>query len=193
MEQFLFSFFQYWYWCIIRLYLISNLIGSLSFTNFLHFWKKSKKSKNPSFFLSFVNNRLSISQEKLLEKTNSYLFCSYNVIFSLLKQLRLIIEHGKTKVFYFSRLHKVFNFPFLNLSCFGGLILHSKYTWYYLGFIFDRKLSFRQHIKFYLNKALSTIKYIKILGNFTHSLLLHQKHLLYRTYILLIALYRFPL
>jgi len=91
-------------------------------------------------------------------------------------------------VFYFSTLHGIFNSPLLDLSHIGGPIIHLKDSWKYLGFIFDRKLIFHQHIKFYANKALSTIK---MLGNSTCGLLSYQKCLLYRTYVFPIALYSF--
>jgi len=85
-----------------------------------------KRAKISVSFLSFVDNGLFISQGKLLEKTNSHSFCSYNIIFFLLEQFILIIEHGKTKVFYFSRLHGIFNPLSLDLSCLGDPILCSK-------------------------------------------------------------------
>ena len=75
------------------------------------------------------------------------------------------MEYEKTKVFYFSRLQGIFNPLPLDLSILDGPILYSKETWKYLGFIFDRKLLFCQHINFYANKAILTVKYIKILGN----------------------------
>jgi len=65
--------------------------------------------------------------------------------------------------------------------------------WRYLGYIFDRKLSFQQFINFYANKAISTIKYMKILENSVHSLAPQQKCLLYRSCILPITLYEFQL
>ena len=95
--------------------------------------------------------------------------------------------------YYFSRLHSLFNLLPLDLGHFRGPILKLKNTWKYLEFIFDRKLSFQQHIKFYSNKALSIIKCMKILGNSTWELLPYQKCLLYRICILPIVLYSFPL
>jgi len=65
--------------------------------------------------------------------------------------------------------------------------------WKYLGFIFDRKLSFHQHTDFYSNKAMFTVKCMKILGNSNWGINLIQKHLLYRTCIFPIALYGFQL
>ena len=97
------------------------------------------------------------------------------------------------EVFHFSRIHRLFNLPSLNLSILRGSILCPKETWTYLGFIFDRKLIFHQHINFYSNKALSTVKYMKILSNFSQSLVPHQKHFLYKSCILPIALYEFQL
>ena len=111
----------------------------------------------------------------------------------LLRQFKLFIEHGKTEVFHFSKLQEVFNPPSLDLSILEEPVLYSKKNWQYLGFIFDRKLSFHQHINFYTNKAISIVKSIKILGNLSRGLILSQKHLLYRVCIFPIMLYSFPL
>ena len=106
---------------------------------------------------------------------NSLLFCSYNIVSNLLSKFSLIVEHSKTEVFHFSRSHGFFNLPPLNISSFGGPILLSKDSWKYLGFIFNRKLSFCQHINFYSSKAISTTKYMKILRNSVRSLIPHHK------------------
>ena len=130
-----------------------------------------------------------------MEKTNTHLFYSYNIIISLLEHFSLIIKHGKTKVFHFSRSQGLFDPPLLDLSSIGvgDLILHPKNSWKYLRYIFDRKLTFCQHIGFYTNKVPSMVKCIKMLGNLTSELLPHQKCLLYRTCILSTALYSFLL
>ena len=96
-------------------------------------------------------------------------------------------------MFHFSRLIGAFNPPLLNLSVLGSLILYPKETWQYLGFIFDRKLSFCQHIDFYANKTISTVKCMKILGNLVWGLISHQKCFLYRSCVLSIILYSFQM
>ena len=83
--------------------------------------------------------------------------------------------------------------PPLNLTPLGGPILCPKDSWKYLGFFFDRKLTFRQHLDFYLNKALSTVKCMKLLGNSSQEITPLQKRQLYRYCILSIALYGFQL
>ena len=97
-------------------------------------------------------------------------FSSYNIASKLLFKFSLLVEHLKTEVFHFSRSWDIFNPLPLDLSTFGGPSLIPKDTWRYLGFIFDRKLSFHQYINFYVNKAISIVKYIKILGNLTRGL-----------------------
>ena len=67
----------------------------------------------------------------------------------LLDKFGLIIEHSKTEVFHFNRSHGPFIPPPLDLSFIEGFVLTPKNSWKYLGFIFDRKLSFYQHIDFY--------------------------------------------
>ena len=62
-----------------------------------------------------------------------------------------------------------------------------------MSFIFDCKLSFHKHIDFYANKAISTVKCMKLLGNSSRGISPLQKRLLYRCCILPIALYGFQL
>jgi len=76
-------------------------------------------------------------QNKSLDISNSHIFCSYNVLSKLLDSFDLVIEHAKTEIFHFNRLHGVFNPPPLDLSPIRGPILCPKDTWKYLGFIFD--------------------------------------------------------
>ena len=106
------------------------------------FEKRAKNLKIPVSFLLFVDNGLFILQEKSFERINSILFYSYNIISSLFKQFGLVIKHGKTKVFHFSRSHRPFNPPLLDLSHTRDPVLYSKKFWQYLEFFFDRKLSF---------------------------------------------------
>ena len=96
------------------------------FLLFYIFEKHVKNLKIPITFLSFVDNGLLISQEKSLEKTNSFIFCSYNIISLLLDQFDLVIKYEKTEVFHFSRAHSIFNPLSLDLSTISGLILLPK-------------------------------------------------------------------
>ena len=159
---------------------------------FLHILENQLKIlKIPISILSFVDNGLLIAQSKSILLSNSLLFCSYNIVSNLLLKFGLIVEHSKTEVFYFTRSQSSFNPPPLDLSSIGGPILYPKDFWKYLRFIFNRKLLFHQHINFFSNKAISTVKCMKILRNLVQGLNPYQKCLLYRSCILLIALYRF--
>jgi len=82
-------------------------------------------------------------------------------------------------MFHFSRSHGVLNPPPLDLMPLGGPILCPKSTWHYLRFIFDQKLLFQQHIDFYTNKTILTIKCMKILGNSLRGLVPIQKRCIY--------------
>ena len=89
-----------------------------------------------------MDDGLFVSQSKSLSFLNNFLFYSYYITSSLLEQFSLIMEHGKTEVFYFSRLYGIFDPPPFDLTPLGGSILYSKNTWRYLDFIFNRKLFF---------------------------------------------------
>ena len=193
MEQLHFSSFLYRYRCRSKFCAFSYPLYLLPFSHFLHFQKRLKNLNILVSLLLFIDDGLLISQEKSFEKSNAFIFCSYSIILFLLKYFGLALEYEKSEVFYFFRLHGYFNTFFLNLSHLEGPIFCLKDNWRYHGFIFDRKLLFQQHVKFYSNKALSTVKCIKMLENSMRGLLPHQKRLLYRTYILPITLYRFLL
>ena len=166
---------------------LSPILSALYFSPLLYILEKCLKTLNISVSLiSFVDDSLFISQNKFIDISNSQLFCSYNVLSGLLKKFGLSIEHSKTETFHFNRSHGTFNPPPLDLLPLGGPILRPKSSWKYLGFIFDRKLAFHQHINFYSNKAISMVKCMKILGIDPI-----QKHLLYRCCVLPIALYGF--
>jgi len=150
-----------------------------------------KNLKIPTSILSFVDDGLFIIQNKSFNISNSHLFCSYNILSKLLDSFGFVIEHSKTEIFHFSRSQDVFNPSPLDLLLLGGPILRSKDMWKYLGFIFNRKLSFHKHIDHYTNKAISTVKCMKLLGNLSRGISPIQKRLLYRCCTLLIVLYSF--
>ena len=173
---------------------LSSILLALYLSLFLYILEKRLKNlKIPVSFISFVDDGLIISQNKLIVTSNSQLFCSYNVLSKLLDSFGLIVEHSKTDIFHFNRSHGIFNPPPLDLSAIKGPVLRPKDSWKYLGFIFDQKLNFHQHINFYSNKAISTVKCMKLFGNSSRGINPIQKRLLYRCCILPIALYSFQL
>ena len=173
---------------------LSLILSALYLSPFFHILEKCLKILDLKIStLSFVDDGLLLTQSKSFHISNACLFSSYNVVLTLLSKFGLQIKHLKTEVFHFSRSLINFSPPPLDLSSIGSPLLVPKDTWKYLGFIFDRKLSFHKHIDYYANKAISTVKCMKILGNSTRGLNSHQKRLLYRSCTLPIALYGFQL
>ena len=68
--------------------------------------------------------------KKCLKNLNidTNLFCSYNIILSLLTRFRLVMEHSKTEIFHFSRSHGTFNPSPLDLISLNEPTLLSKLT-----------------------------------------------------------------
>ena len=173
---------------------LSPILSALYLASFLYILEKHLKNLNLQIsLLSFIDDSLLITQSKSFETSNSCLYCSYNIALNLLTKFGLLVKYSKTKVFHFSRSQGVFGPPLLDLSPLGGPILSLKDSWHYLSFIFNRKLLFHNHIDFYANKAISTVKCMKILSNSTRGLNPHQKHLLYRSCAMPITLYSFQL
>ena len=153
---------------------------------------KNLKESIPTDILSFVNDGLLISQEKSYTLSSSFLLCSYNIMSKILLDAGLIIEHSKTKLFYFTRARHPPN-PSIDLSSVEGPVISPKPIWCYLGFFFDCKLNFHYYTHYYVTKCLSTLSTMKMLGNSSQGLLPIRKRLLYRTCVLPIALYGFQL
>ena len=171
-----------------------HILSVLYLSPFIYILENCLKNlKIPISIISFVDDGLFIFQSNSFDISNSHLFCSYNVLTNLLKKFSLVVKHSKTEIFHFNRLHKAFNPPSLNLTLLGRSILWPNNIWKYLRFIFDRKLTFHQHVDFYANKSISTVKCMKIIGNSIRDVNSFQKRLLYRSCILLITLYGFQL
>jgi len=173
---------------------LSPILSSLYLSPLLYIIENRFKILNiPISILFFVDNGLFIVQDKSISTSNSHLFCGYNILSKLLNSFGLTVEHFKTDIFHFNRSHGLLNPPSLDLSPIGGPILCPKDSWKYLGFIFDQKLLFHLHIDHYANKAISTVKCMKLLGNSSQGINPIQKRLLYRCCALPIALYGFQL
>jgi len=122
---------------------LSSILSAIYLASFLHILENCLKILKISVsILSFVDDGLLIAQSKSFSISNSLLFYSYNIISSFLSRFGLIVEHSKTEVFHFTRSNGSFNSPSLDCSSIGSLTLYPKDTWKYLGFIFDKKLSF---------------------------------------------------
>ena len=106
---------------------LSPILSTLYLSPLLYILEKRLKTlKIPVSLLSFVDDSLLISQNKSIDILNSQLFCSYNILSSLLDKFGLNIEHSKTEMFHFNRSHGTFNPPPLDLSPLGGPVLRPK-------------------------------------------------------------------
>ena len=170
------------------------ILSVLYLSSFIYILENCLKNlKIPISIISFVDDGLFISQSKSFDISNSHLYYSYNILTNLLKKFGLVVKYSKTEIFHFNRSYSTFNPPPLDLSPLGGNILQPNNTWKYLEFIFDKKLSFHQHIDFYAKKSMLTVKCMKIISNSNRGINLFQKRLLYRLCILPITLYSFQL
>jgi hypothetical protein len=145
--------------------------------------------------LSYVDNGTLIVQSKSWDLNLRILREAYSIMFDLLTKFGLVLEHDKLELFHFFRKPRDDN-PSLNLGYqpyTEGNPLKPKTYWRYLGFYFDRKLSFKEHVQYYSTKVLTTVQAMGMLGNSNRGLLPMQKCLLYRTCVLPVATYRYRL
>jgi len=111
---------------------------------------------------------------------------AYTILFVLFAALGLVLEHDKTELFHFDRSHSNHNPPLdLGYTPYtGNRLLTPKTYWRYLGFYFDQKLLFTEHVRYYATKSFSTVQVMGMLGNSTQGLPPLERHLLYRACVL---------
>jgi Reverse transcriptase (RNA-dependent DNA polymerase) len=131
--------------------------------------------------MSYVDDGLLITCARWLEDNLQPLREAYGWMHQAFEAIGLVLEHSKSEAFHFSRVRANLALP-IDLGFAphtGDSPLRPKDTWRYLGFFFDRKLSFREHIRFYSTKALTTVNAMGMLGNSVRGLTPMQKRLLY--------------
>jgi hypothetical protein len=98
--------------------------------------------------LSYVDDGMLIVQSKSWDSNLHVLREAYGIMFDLLTEFGLVLEHDKLELFHFSRKPGDDN-PSLDLGYqpyTEGNPLKPKTYWRYLGFYFDCKLSFKEHV-----------------------------------------------
>ena len=98
------------------------------------------------------------------------LYSSYRIVTDLMVCFGLVMEHDKSEIFHFSRVHNNLNLE-LDLSAIDAPTLKPKTYWRYLGFYFNQCLFFKEHVWYYSTKALFIVKAMDMLRNLTRGLL----------------------
>jgi hypothetical protein len=110
--------------------------------------------------ISYVDDSTIIVQSDTWDKNLVKLKSACKIVFKLTQSMGLVLECNKLEGFHFSQKHNDSN-PDIDLGYApytGATPLHPGTTWQYLGFFFDRALTFREHVKRYTNKALTTVR-----------------------------------
>ena len=145
--------------------------------------------------VTYVDDGTVITQGKTFQENNIALGVAYRFIIGFLTRLGLAVEHDKTEIFHFSWAKNASNPPIdLGIAPFtGNTPLEPKKYWRYLGFFFDCKLMFVEHVCIYSFKSYSACKAMLMLGNSTRGLSPHLKCLLYISCVLLVITYGYCL
>jgi hypothetical protein len=109
--------------------------------------------------MSYVDDGTFIVSAGRVEDNLPLLKEAYGFIHNAFSSLGLVLEHDKSKAFHFSRVQRFSN-PAIDLGFapYGEATpLKPKPVWRYLGLFFDRKLLFREHVRFYSTKASSLL------------------------------------
>ncbi|KAJ2923473.1 hypothetical protein H1R20_g13621, partial [Candolleomyces eurysporus] len=141
--------------------------------------------------ISYVDDGDIIVQSSEIDTNCVMLRHAYSIVFELFTKTGLALEHDKTELFHFTRARTGFDRPLdLGYAPYtGDNPLRPKTYWRYLGFYFDRKLTFQEHVRYYTTKALTTVMAMRMLGNSTRGLSPRNKRILYRACVVPIATY----
>jgi hypothetical protein len=129
--------------------------------------KEFERRVRMAVLISYADNGTIIVQSDTWDKNLVKLKSAYKIMFELTQSMGLVLDHHKSEGFHFSWKNGDSN-PDINLGYApytGTTPLHPGTTWWYLGFFFDRALTFQEHVKHYTNKALTTVRAMLALGN----------------------------
>src|SRR6185369_9226623 len=137
---------------------------------------------------SFIDDGLLRVQDKNTAINVTHLQMAWGTLREILETLGLEASEGKfeCKHFHLDR----FRDKDRDVRI-GEVVVTTSEYWRYLGFYFDRRLRFEEHIRRYCNKAFSSIP--KALGNSARGLLVSHKRQLYTACVLPIATYGYRL
>jgi hypothetical protein len=169
---------------------LSPVVSALYLAPVIKLFLRSPESLGVDI-MSYVDDGTIMAQNKRLEDNLPALARAYGWIVRAFTSLGLVLEHDKSEVFHFSRSRGFRALPIdLGYAPFTGATpLRPKPVWRYLGFFFDRRLLFKEHIRFYTTKALTSVKSMGMLGNSVWGLDPMQKRLLYRSCVVPVMTY----
>jgi hypothetical protein len=150
---------------------LSSVLSALYIALVMHGFSSCTQNLG-CIILSYVDDGTIIVQSKSLSDNLVPLKKVYWVINDILCSFGLILEHDKSEVFHFTRTRKDVP-PLLALD--DKILLTLKSVWCYLGFFFDKTLSFKEHVCYYSTKAFSMVLAMRMLGNSNRGLSPSQK------------------
>ncbi|KAI0310138.1 hypothetical protein OF83DRAFT_1023178, partial [Amylostereum chailletii] len=138
---------------------------------------------------------LLLAVSSTLEGNIARLTAAFNTVVGRLRALGLDVDASKMELIHFTRSKaNPANDPFINILPPGSPAhtVRPAVVMCWLGVYFDRKLSFKSHIKMMATRALSTVAGLRILANTICGLNVANARLLYKTVVLLVLTFASP-
>jgi hypothetical protein len=141
--------------------------------------------------ITYVDDGLFTAQSPDIPQNCVMLRHAYMSMHEIFTAAGLVMEHDNNKLFHFTRARTGWDRP-INLG-FAPFMdetpLKPNRFWHYLGFFFDRKLTFQEHVQYYTTKSYTTVVVMRMLGNSAWGLSPKNKWILYHACVLPIATY----
>ncbi|KAG9225338.1 hypothetical protein CCMSSC00406_0006275 [Pleurotus cornucopiae] len=138
----------------------------------------------------YVDDGLIAAFSRSLDQNVTTLQDAFALIKPRLGAIGLATDDDKFDLMHFTRARKP-DLPPVRIPSQGGpgITVFPKSTMRWLGFFFDRKLTFKEHVKIMCNRALSKLQALRILGNSVRGMNHANRRLVYKTVVLPVLTY----
>ena len=148
----------------------------------------------------YVDDGVILHSSPSMQLNMHYLRTKYQELATDFLAIGLRLEPGKTELMHFAA-HLITKpgkplysgpYPDMDLGVqpfTGDKRLKPSLLWRYLGFFFDPKLTFSSHVIFYVNKAYSTIRALRMLGNSVKGLDCQSRALVFKAAVMPVLSY----
>ncbi|KAF8622833.1 hypothetical protein AX15_006717 [Amanita polypyramis BW_CC] len=181
--------------------ILSNLYVAIPLC--VHFPFSLKNTENT---LSFIDDYVLSTISNSLRLNIDRLSLLYRLFYDIIQGCGLTIEPEKTELFNFAAcdlskntkpIYKNITFSSISLpkkehnlwTLTDALQIQPKSIWRYLGFFFDSELNFDAHVQKYINKSMSALNAMRMLGNSIEGFTPSKRKLVYTACIWSIASY----
>ncbi|KAL7283508.1 hypothetical protein ACG7TL_002941 [Trametes sanguinea] len=168
---------------------LSPILTNIYISPALHILSPLRSNPSVSTLQFYVDDGLWFVTTPSVEENCRRLAVLYHRTTVTLERLGLFVEIDKNELMHFISAALARSQDPLPLHLDNGVVIQPSQIWRYLGFRLDPRLSFRAHVDFFAERALTTVHAMLMLGNSVRGLTPMQKRTLYISCVLPLLTY----